>query len=71
MLCELGKLDGWQIAERCRDSVPGPLVIYATGYSPTRPHPVPGSCILRKPFHPDEIVRMVKELGGDRGVQPD
>ncbi|WP_018319061.1 response regulator [Bradyrhizobium sp. WSM2793] len=65
------KFDGWQVAECCRDSDPELPVIYATGYSPTTPHPVPGSRILRKPFHPDEIVRMVKELGGDRRMQPD
>ncbi|UFW46559.1 MULTISPECIES: response regulator [Bradyrhizobium] len=63
-----GKLDGWQIAERCRDRDPGLPVIYATGYSPTTPHPVPGSRIVKKPFHPDEIVRMVKELGSGRRV---
>ncbi|MCA1411735.1 response regulator [Bradyrhizobium sp. NBAIM20] len=57
-----GEVDGWQIAERCREDDPDLPVIYATGYSPTPSRPVSGSRTLRKPFHPDEIVRMVKEL---------
>jgi CheY-like chemotaxis protein len=61
-----GEIDGWQIAQRCREHNPGLPVIYATGFSPTEPRPVPGSRLLRKPFHPDEVVRMVEELGGKR-----
>ncbi|WP_340672337.1 response regulator transcription factor [Bradyrhizobium ottawaense] len=61
-----GEVDGWQIAERCREHNPELPVIYATGFSPTAPRPVPGSRLLRKPYHPDEVVRMVKELGGKR-----
>ncbi|MCK1542383.1 response regulator [Bradyrhizobium sp. 179] len=65
-----GDVDGWQIAERCREHDPDLPVIYATGFSPTTPRPVPGSRTLRKPFHPDEIVRMVKELGGGNRTSP-
>ncbi|QQO16858.1 response regulator [Bradyrhizobium diazoefficiens] len=65
-----GEVDGWQIAERCREHDPDLPVIYATGFSPTTPRPVPGSRTLRKPFHPDEIVRMVKELGGGNRTSP-
>jgi CheY-like chemotaxis protein len=54
-----GNIDGWQIAERCRESDPELPVIYATGYSPAAPRPVPGSRILKKPYLPDEIVQMV------------
>lgn len=64
-----GKVDGWQVAERCREHDPDLPVIYATGFSPTSPNPVPGSLTL-KPFHPDEIVRMVKELDGKRRLSP-
>lgn len=38
-----GEVDGWQIAERCREHDPDLPVIYATGFSPTTPRPVPGS----------------------------
>ncbi|WP_027576492.1 response regulator [Bradyrhizobium sp. WSM1743] len=61
-----GQVDGWQIAERCREHDPELPVIYATGFSPSTPRPVPGSRIVKKPFQPDEIVRMVKELGQRR-----
>jgi CheY-like chemotaxis protein len=63
-------IDGWQIAEHCRESNPELPVIYATGYSPAAPRPVPGSRIVKKPFHPDEVVRMVRELGGQKGMPP-
>lgn len=65
-----GNIDGWQIAERCRQSDPELPVIYATGYSPSASRPVPGSRIVKKPFHPDEVVRMVRELGGQKGMPP-
>jgi CheY-like chemotaxis protein len=32
-----GSVDGWQIAERCREHDPELPVIYATGFSPSRP----------------------------------
>ena len=45
-----GKVDGWQIAERCREHDPG---LYATGFSPVAARPVPGSLSLYEPYHPD------------------
>ncbi|MBR0777254.1 response regulator [Bradyrhizobium diazoefficiens] len=57
-----GKMDGWQIAERYRERYPGLPVIYATGFSPVSPRPVPGSAYLTKPYHPDDIVKAIKEL---------
>lgn len=60
-----GKIDGWQIAERCREHDPGISVIYASGFSPAQPRPVPGSRSLTKPFSPNEIVQLVKELGDE------
>ncbi len=65
-----GQLDGWQIAERCREHDPELPVIYATGFSPATPRPVPGSRIVHKPFHPDEIVRMIREFGAEKGARP-
>jgi len=65
-----GQVDGWQIAERCREHDPELPVTYATGYSPAAPRPVPGSRIVKKPFHPDEVVRIVGELGGERRMPP-
>jgi DNA-binding response OmpR family regulator len=62
-----GKVDGWQIAEHCREHDPGLPVIYATGFSPVEARPVAGSLSLQKPYHPDEVVRAVKELEERRG----
>jgi DNA-binding NarL/FixJ family response regulator len=44
-----GRIDGWQIAERCREHDPNLPVIYATGFSPVSPRPVPRSFSVRKP----------------------
>lgn len=65
-----GRVDGWQIAERYREQYPHLPVIYTTGFSPVPSRPVPGSRIVRKPFHPDEIVRVVEEFDGVRGGPP-
>ena len=62
-----GQVDGWQIAERCREQDPGLPVIYATGFSPVTPRPVPGSRIVKKPFNPEQIVRTIRELGEEKG----
>jgi DNA-binding response OmpR family regulator len=58
-----GRVDGWQIAERCREQDPELPVIYATGFSPVAPRPVSGSLVLQKPYDPADIVRAVKTLG--------
>lgn len=47
-----GTVDGWQIAELCREHDPKLPVIYATGYSPVAPRPVPGSLFYRSPITP-------------------
>ncbi|MCP3401881.1 MULTISPECIES: response regulator [unclassified Bradyrhizobium] len=61
-----GKIDGWQVAERCRQDHPNLPVIYATGFSPVTPRPVPGSLILQKPYHPDQIVEAIREVTSGR-----
>lgn len=57
-----GTVDGWQIAERCREHNPSLPVIYATGFSPVAARPVPGSVSLQKPYHPEEIVQAVRQV---------
>jgi len=57
-----GDIDGWQIAERCREHDPELPVIYATGFSPVAPSPVPGSLILQKPYRPEDIVRAARRV---------
>jgi CheY-like chemotaxis protein len=63
-----GRVDGWQIAERCREHDPELPVIYATAFSPVAARPVPGSLSLRKPYRPEEVLKAVKELAGRRGA---
>ena len=57
-----GKINGWQIAEGCREHNPDLPVIYATGFSPIEHRPVPGSMLLQKPFHSEQIVSAVREM---------
>lgn len=44
-----GQVDGWQIAERCREHDPDLPVIYATGFSPVQPYrprqPLPAEAV--------------------------
>jgi DNA-binding response OmpR family regulator len=61
-----GSVDGWQIAERCREHDPGLPVIYATGFSPVAPRPVPGSLMLQKPYRPEDIVGAVRRVASDQ-----
>jgi DNA-binding NtrC family response regulator len=65
-----GPVDGWQIAERCREQDPELAVIYATGFSPVAPRPVSGSLFLQKPYDPSDIVKAVKSMGRDRRTSP-
>ncbi|UQD76122.1 response regulator [Bradyrhizobium japonicum] len=61
-----GSVDGWQIAERCREHDPGLPVIYATGFSPVAPRPVLGSLMLQKLYRPEDIVRAVRRVAPDQ-----
>lgn len=63
-----GKIDGWQITKHCRRHNPKLPVAYTIGFSPVEPRPVPGSLALQKPYHSEEVVTAVKELGGEREV---
>ena len=62
-----GKVDGWQIAERCREHDPGLPVIYATGFSSVAARPVRGSLSLHKPYHPKEILQAVRQVASRPG----
>ena len=66
-----GGVDGWQIAERCREHDPLLQVIYATGFSPVETRPVPGSLTLPKPYQPDRLVKAVRQMGKERRPSSD
>ena len=61
-----GPVDGWEIAERCREHDPDLPVIYATGFSPATPRPVQGSLLLQKPFAPEQILQAIKDVTAHR-----
>jgi CheY-like chemotaxis protein len=56
-----GNLDGWQIAERCREAKPSLPVIYATGYS-DQTRMVPGAVLFKKPYRAVQIVAAIEQL---------
>lgn len=57
-----GEINGWDIAERCRENSPEIPVIYATGHSHVRPRPVAGSVWFQKPYRPDQIIDAIRTL---------
>lgn len=59
-----GNLDGWDVAEQCREAYPNLPVIYTTGYSLREHRPVPGSRLLPKPYKTAELVRVVSDMLG-------
>ena len=61
-----GEVDGWQIAERCREHDPRLPVIYATGFSPVMARPVADSLSLKKPYHPVEMLDAIRQVTASR-----
>jgi CheY-like chemotaxis protein len=61
-----GRVDGWDIAERCRQRHPALPVIYATAFSRDETRAVPGSILFRKPYTPEGLVNTIRALV-DRG----
>jgi DNA-binding NtrC family response regulator len=62
------EVDGWQIAEQCREHDPRLPVIYATGFSPVAARPVAGSLSLKKPYHPEEMLLAIRQLTASRST---
>jgi CheY-like chemotaxis protein len=61
-----GVIDGWDIAEHCRDLDPHLPVVYATGFSPTPSRVVPGAWLFQKPYCIDAVVETIRDLAGAR-----
>jgi CheY-like chemotaxis protein len=59
-----GSLDGWDIAEQCREADPDLPVIYTTGYSLRKQRPVRGSRLLQKPYAGSDLVRIISDMTG-------
>jgi CheY-like chemotaxis protein len=56
-----GVLDGWAVAERCREAKPRLPVIYVTGYC-EQARMVPGAVLFRKPFRTAQILNAIAQL---------
>jgi hypothetical protein len=52
------KLPEWLTAGRSPNGAGSTI----PNFSPVTPRPVAGSLLLQKPFHPDEIVRAVRQM---------
>ena len=54
--------NGLEAINLVREHNPDLPVIYTTGFSPVAPRPVAGSMLLQKPYHPQDIVKAVKQV---------
>ncbi|WP_240540038.1 response regulator [Salinarimonas soli] len=61
-----GKLNGWDLAESCRESRPNLPVIYTTGYSDVPSRHVPGSRYFGKPYQLEAVANAIVELTSRR-----
>ena len=52
-----GELDGWQLAERARDLIPGLKIIFATGLNDDAGWKKPEDRLLAKPYRRDDLLK--------------
>lgn len=57
-----GALDGWSLAERALDIQPDIAVVYMSSGPEVAARRIARSLFLRKPFHPDAIVRAIRRI---------
>ena len=57
-----GKVNGWDLAEHCREGRPGLPVIYTTGFSDVPSRHVEGSRYFAKPYKLEAVARAIVEL---------
>ena len=57
-----GELDGWRLAATAREAKPELPVIYATGYTVDQGAAVPSGVLLKKPYRPSAITRIIRTL---------
>lgn len=60
-----GRMDGWDVAERCRTVEPEVPVVYFTAHSFVRGRPVPGSRYVKKPYLAFQLLSAFKDLAPD------
>jgi CheY-like chemotaxis protein len=57
-----GRIDGWDIAEYCREADPHLPVVYATGYSIKLRRLVPGARLFQKPYNLGAVTETIRDL---------
>ena len=65
-----GRIDGWDVAERCRASNSDLPVVYATGYSPTEHRLVPGAVLISKPSTCARVIGVIKRVMSSSSAEP-
>src|SRR5215207_6259648 len=65
-----GTLNGWDVAERCRERDPRIPVVYTTAFPGHAPRPVPGSLILNKPYTRHQLLDALRSLCQAHAVAP-
>lgn len=54
-----GYLNGWQVAQYCREIRPNLPVIYMSGFHANKRQDLPGSIYLQKPFRLSDLLSVV------------
>ncbi len=57
-----GLFDGWDVAERFRETKPEIPVIYTTAFGGSEPRQVPGGVLLKKPYRASALMDLLAGL---------
>ena len=57
-----GNINGWDIAEFCREQDPNLPVVYATRFSPLPSRLVPGARLFQKPYRMQAVIDSIRQL---------
>ncbi|MDB5640908.1 MAG: response regulator receiver [Hyphomicrobiales bacterium] len=58
-----GRLDGWTLAEKARETIPDLPVIYVSGFSHEPPRMAKGSIFVQKPLRTETLRRAMQDIG--------
>jgi CheY-like chemotaxis protein len=60
-----GEMNGWDVGELSRQTHPRVPVVYTSGLSILPERRVPGSAFLAKPYSPEQVLAVCRELCAD------
>ena len=58
-----GSTDGWDLARKAKQAIPGLKVIYATGFGDAGDGLADGECYVRKPYNLKDLRQALTKLG--------